>query len=187
VTATIVMPRRLETAARDGANRILDIHHPKRTAPIPLLQILQDAGYRLGQKRNPTSITAFYIRDGYGHSTIGLNTRQSPRSQRYSIAHAMAHGELHDAELLICLEVRSARADGRGLRTWPSDAMERQAHLFALELLMPADTVCGVVDASVGDTAHPHRDSLVKRVAEAFEVPESAAAYRLIDLAILGP
>lgn len=175
--------------AREAAECILDLHHPERSAPVPLGLILMAAGYRTGRKRDPIAITSFLIRDALGQRTIGLNTRQSPRSQNVALAHAMGHGELHDEELLICHEVRTPRLDQRetGQRSRPTAAMERQAGIFALELLMPTTTVYETVDGYFDDSEHALREVLAKRVAELFQVPETAAAHRLIELAILAP
>lgn len=181
---------RLEAAARKAAYELLDLYHPERAAPIPVELIAQLAGYRRAANRSPdTSAVCFTLRDASGKQLLGINTSQGQRSQNFALAHALAHGEMHDADLLICHQVRSPLigARERDGKTYASDEWERQANLFAAELLMPADTVFDLARRHLDGVENPRREDLLRFVAGAFKVPDAAVAYRLVDLAILTP
>jgi Zn-dependent peptidase ImmA (M78 family) len=116
---------------------------------------------------------------------IGVNTGQGVRSQRFGIAHALGHHQLHDREITVCRRIRALRRDPEGVEA--DFDMERQATVFALELLLPADAVMDAARTYLAGRADADRDDLRLHLAGMFNVPQLAVATRLVGLAILSP
>lgn len=89
--------------------------------------------------------------------------------KRFSISHELGHWQMHDSSQLYACSA----ADLRDYRTSPE---EREANVFASELLMPrflAEPMLGRPEPSIG---------LAKTVAAEFNVSMTAAAIRMLHL-----
>jgi len=112
--------------------------------------------------------------------TIVLNLAESPRNdpplrrQRFTIAHEIGHWVCH------CLEGRAAKLESSYCRATDiahdaDRALEREANIFAAELLMPEAAVRAVWGEIV---AQSHEDP-VAAVAQRFDVSPTAMGWRL--------
>lgn len=134
-------------------------------APVDLDCMARDLDVRVTYDAGlPESISGMIEREGNGfHVTI--NAGHSPKRQRFTLAHELAHRILH-ADL-----VGDGITDNAMYRsaTLP-DEKERQADSFAAELIMPAQKVRRLYKAGVTSFA---------AMAEAFNVSFEAAKVRM--------
>lgn len=181
----------LERRAVKAAHRVLAVHNLAGQLPVPVERIAAELDCAIARNQDPGSdITSFAILSASKDRVIGLNTAQGVRSQRFAVAHALGHHQLHDdREITVC---RQIRALGREPEIVEADAdAEQQANVFALELILPADAVMDAARSHLA--AHPDRyldpdrDELVKRLAKLFGAPAVAVSARLVGLAILTP
>lgn len=106
--------------------------------------------------------------------TIRLNAveaRESPGRRRFTLAHEIAHWVCHcppaaPVPPILCRPSQVGVSSG--------DAMEREANVFAAELLMPADEVTAGAEAGAG----------VAELAARFGVSDVALAWRLFNLGL---
>jgi Zn-dependent peptidase ImmA (M78 family) len=114
-----------------------------------------------------------------GQNVIGLNSEQSPISQRFALAHLLGHLRMHRRRELI-LDT-AARYSCGNQPSMPTDREEAEANRFAGALLAPEATVREVVaDASFATSAE-----LVGILAERFQMSTAAMGYRLMMLGIV--
>jgi Zn-dependent peptidase ImmA (M78 family) len=123
----------------------------------------------------PPSISARVLRTGVVGSdrkyTIQIARGDSPRRQKFSIAHEIAHIVLHDDGSNEFVEFRQAPID------YSPDELykETQANMLAAALLLPESKIRAVWASSKG----------VDDVAEFFDVSREAACNRLLNLGLL--
>jgi Zn-dependent peptidase ImmA (M78 family) len=164
---------------------VLDTHGDGRI-PIPVEPIAEKCGCEIARNGDTASdITSFAIVSASGNRVIGLNTAQGVRSQRFAIAHALAHHQLHEREITVCRQIRALKREPEVVEA--DDGAEQQANAFALELILPGDLVMDAARNHLAGQANPGRDELVNYLAKLFRAPAMAAAARLVDLAILTP
>lgn len=114
---------------------------------------------------------------------IGINSRNSPRRQRFTIAHELGHYCLHDGKPLIVDQ--SVMVNKRnGVSSQATDQEEIEANQFAASLLMPAPWVKRSAEAKL-TAGVDSRDHLVTALARDFDVSVDAMGWRLINLGIL--
>lgn len=174
------------SAARE-AERLLTEHHPDLTLPIPVDTIVDRLGMRQGRKRqDTTTAVAFTIRDAIGNITLGVNTVHGRARQRFALAHALGHAQMHEHDLVICHAIRANTGLPAGSTATP--AQERAANRFAADLLMPESAIARELSVWLGgQPAGLDRERLVNDLHKLFVVPYEAMAFRLVDLSILSP
>lgn len=119
------------------------------------------------------------------HNTviIGINSRNSARRQRFTIAHELGHFCLHEGKpLIVDQSVMVNKRDD--VSSQATNQEEIEANQFAAALLMPEPWV---KSASQGlfDSGVSSRDHLVTALAKDFDVSVDAMGWRLINLGIL--
>lgn len=120
---------------------------------------------------DPTDISAKIHRNKDGGCIIQVASSESPRRQRFSIAHEVSHYVLHDDEEFI--EYRKPLSD------YDSPDLlfkEVQANMLASALLMPQKLVKRAWEST--------KD--LDDLAEIFNVSKTAVYYRLDNLGLLG-
>lgn len=108
-----------------------------------------------------------------GRAIISIDKHGNPRRQRFSLAHEIGHWELHRGRILVC---QKQDIGGSGRRRQPQ-WQEGAANRFAAELLMP--------EAMVTDALRDFRKFdmyVVRQLADAFNVSQTAMAYRLVEM-----
>lgn len=118
-------------------------------------------------------------------NTIGVNSRHSPKRQRFSIAHEIAHFWLDHPGDMFVDEAKATSVifrDGRSAEG--KNLFEMEANRFAAALLMPAGLV---VESFVACLAQGHNDvdkEIVPQLAAKYQVSEQAMKIRLSSLGL---
>lgn len=95
---------------------------------------------------------------------IGVNSLHHPRRQKFTLAHELGHYILHRKTVGEVEDTTLFRADGYG-----EYGIEREANLFAAQLLMPSDEFKKVVDI---------KERKINDIAEYFGVSALAVKVR---------
>jgi Zn-dependent peptidase ImmA (M78 family) len=155
--------------------------------PVPVEHIARGEGAQIARHHFEGWESGFVLRDN-GCTIIGVNTRTSPRRQRFTIAHEIGHLLLHEGKPLIV--DHSVRVDWRDeVSAMATDSQEIMANAFAAALLMPAELIFSHLKQYVANIAQTDRllsrDDLITQLARTFDVSTEAMGYRLINLGIL--
>lgn len=146
---------------------------------VPVDAIVQARGITIQPTTSLGDVSGLVLRKGQD-ITIGVNTKEAPTRQRFTIAHEFAHALLHHGE-----EVRFDKDFRINLRSETSglgvDVEEIEANFFAACLLMPrrfleADPAAAVVDVE--------NSRAVAALAKRYGVSAHAMSIRLGNLAI---
>ncbi len=155
--------------------------HGIATAPVPVEEIARSEGIQVIRSTAAASEAGFLLRDGR-HAIIGLNSRNTRRRQRFTLAHELGHWLLHEGRpLIVDHTVRINKRDS--VSSAATDNEEIQANAFAAAFLMPADWVRAAVERELRAYV-PSRDELTAKLAEEFDVSQEAMSIRLINLGI---
>lgn len=113
-----------------------------------------------------------YIEKRHSGWVIGLNKYQSPRRQRFTMAHELGHYVMHKAHL----EKKGRWEDELLMRSDERNLIEKQANEFASDLLMPKKEFQAAIKNGIND---------VEKLADRFAVSIAAARYRAFKLGYL--
>jgi Zn-dependent peptidase ImmA (M78 family) len=171
--------------AERAAAEVLEQLHLRRP-PIDVRAIAQRIGAQVRAVPHDGSISGMLYRDGR-QVIIGVNERDVPARQRFTIAHELGHLKLHRGRpMILDHKVQDdIRVDLRDT-TQPSSHEEVQANAFAAELLMPEALVADAI-AKAPKRARQSEDVLVSHLMRTFEVSRDAMVYRLINLGFIAP
>lgn len=172
---------------RSAADGLL-AKHGVRSAPVPVDQIAEAMGIWVVREPGPDDLSGFILKDPAGERTvIGVNAAHARTRQRFTIAHELGHFLLHEGEPLH-IDRRNVgfRVKWRDPRSRDgTDPDEREANLFAAELLMPArfleTDLPGLAGASLLD------DGVIAALAKKYEVSSQALTLRIAYLGYVGP
>lgn len=125
---------------RETAERVLQEYCPD-SPPVNVRQIAERLGIEVKLDSVDDDLSGFLFRQPKtGRALIGVNANHHPNRQTFTIAHELGHFLLHESETVhldskkdgYTLQLRNpASATGESIN-------EREANLFAAELLMPA-------------------------------------------------
>lgn len=150
--------------------------------PVPVEQIAIFKGIQVVRSSAEWSESGFLLRDDE-RIIIGVNSRNSPRRQRFSIAHELGHWRLHKGKpLIVDQSVMINKRDD--VSSQATSVEEIEANHFAAELLMPKQFVRDAIKRHMR-TGIGSRDELVTALAKDFDVSTDAMGYRLINLGVL--
>jgi Zn-dependent peptidase ImmA (M78 family) len=145
-------------------------------------------GLEIIRQNADPNVSGFLIKgleDGSG--IIGVNSSHTLNRQRFTIAHEIGHFLLHnyqgvhfDRESTALQIYNRDNNSSTGL-----DHDEREANLFAAELLMPRDFVQTAMDGIDSLTLLDQKESALDRLAKQFRVSITAMTYRLAYLKYL--
>ena len=168
---------------RELVERLLAQHHVEEGA-VPVKKIVEAYGIELKLDKVDDELSGFLVRENKGQrrSMIGANKAHHPHRQRFTIAHELGHFLLHQGELVHLDDLRQAFTIN--LRNQESakgeDNDEREANLFAAELLMPAKFLKSDLSGKnldlLGDSV------FLDRLAKKYEVSTQALTFRLANL-----
>lgn len=113
-----------------------------------------------------------------GRKFVVVNSRHHPNRQRFTIAHELAHHEIHEADLRTNIHVDKAVLRRDGLAAEGIEIKEIEANAFAAELLMPRKLMGSFANLDLSD------DRAIRVVAKQFGVSQAAFTYRLMNLGL---
>lgn len=168
--------------AERSATNLLDSFGIKVSAPpVPVEQIAVNCGIQIVRSAAEWSESGFLLRDN-GRIIIGINSRNSPKRQRFTIAHELGHWRLHKGKpLIVDQSVMINKRDD--VSSQATDREEIQANQFAAGLLMPQNLVARELRRQI--TTAKSREELVTTLARIFDVSNDAMGWRLINLGVL--
>lgn len=152
--------------------------------PVPVDDIAKSRGLDLRISYNKDSGISGFLFSGGEKPIIGINTVHHENRQRFTIAHELGHYLLHhpNAEGIHVdhsfeIKLRSDRhVEG-------NYADEREANMFAAELLMPIDFI--IRDLKDKNLVDMEDDGLLHEMANRYKVSQQAMAIRLSNLGYL--
>jgi Zn-dependent peptidase ImmA (M78 family) len=170
---------------RDLAEKLLAKHCPNG-APVQVEVISGHYGIELKLERVDDDLSGFLYRDDSGHAIIGVNRNHHENRRRFTIAHELGHFLLHEAERVhldsrtggYALQLRSPEsATGENVN-------EREANLFAAEILMPATFLEKDLRSHNLDLLDDDEKGLkiLKSLAKKYKVSSQALTIRLNNL-----
>lgn len=150
-------------------------------SPIPVAEIATALGADVRFEPAPDDLSGFLYRDrSGGRAIVGVNGNHPRNRQRFTIAHELGHfllhnysGDVHvDREFRVWLR---SHASASGV-----DENEREANLFAAELLMPARFLAH--DVPRLSASHIPGGDVIGKLAEHYGVSTQAMTLRLAYL-----
>jgi Zn-dependent peptidase ImmA (M78 family) len=150
--------------------------------PVPVEKIAKSLGARVCFSPLDDELSGFiFIKDGV--PIIGVNSLHHPNRQRFTIAHEIAHLQLHRDYITSEVHVDKQFAEPVLRRDSSSatgtERLEVEANQFAAALLMPADILKGLLKASPIDIED---ESSLEEWSSAFNVSKAALQYRIRNL-----
>jgi len=166
---------------RERASQLLT-HYGIVRPPVPVEQIAVSCGIQIARSAADWSESGFLLRDA-ARTIIGINSRNSPKRQRFTIAHEVGHWLLHEGKpLIVDQSVMINKRDD--VSSQAADTEEIEANQFAAELLMPLPFVTAALNQQMS-LGVASRDELITGLAREFEVSNDAMGWRLINLGVL--
>lgn len=157
--------------------------HRIRSAPVEVSEIARELGVEVQENPAEDDLSGFLYRDRNRNITvIGVNASQAPTRRNFTTAHELGHYLLHDFD-----DVHVDRQFKVWLRSEVSsqgtDEEEKEANLFAAELLMPAKFIERDID-EIG-TIDLMDEGVLKELAEKYGVSTQAMTFRLAYLGFI--
>lgn len=148
------------------------------TPPVDLDKLAGELGVMVVRQPAETDVNGMLIRRD-GQDAIGLNDRHSHEAQRFALAHALGHHQIHARRDLI-IDVANRYRLGK-LGSVPTDREEMEANRFAAALLAPESIVRRMAAEADFQTGR----QLVELLAPRFEMSHAAMSYRLMALGVV--
>lgn len=151
-----------------------------RSAPIDVAEIAKSLGVEVQETPAEDDLSGFLYRDRKRDlAVIGVNADHHPNRRNFTAAHELGHFLLHDFD-----DVHVDRHFKVWLRSEASsqgtDIEEKEANLFAAELLMPAHLVADDIE-EIG-TIDLMEEDVLRDLAEKYGVSTQAMTFRLAYL-----
>jgi Zn-dependent peptidase ImmA (M78 family) len=166
---------------RDLVETLLTRHRITR-APVPVDRIARELGIHIKLDKVDADLSGFIVRDKGRRVLIGANKSHHPNRQRFTIAHELGHYFLHAGYNVHLDEGRAAFTVN--LRNSKSskgeDNDEREANLFAAELLMPAKFLRDDLQGEELDLLVDNK--FLSELAKKYSVSLQALTFRLTHL-----
>ena len=153
-----------------------------RKASVDVHDLAQKMGIEVRIEAVDNDLSGFLFRDAQSNKAIiGVNDSHHENRQRFTIAHEIGHYLLHAGEPVHVDGANVAfRLNHRdAMSSTGSDDSEREANLFAAELLMPARFLEKDLKSRDIDLLD---DKLVRELAEQYKVSTQALTFRLANL-----
>ena len=168
------------TRAESEAARLLEETGQGPDLPVDVDRIAAHLGAQVVEERLDRALSGLLYRDG-DQVVIGVNSSHAERRRRFTIAHEIGHLVLHRGRPLVLEHVRVNFRNATS--STATDVEEIQANAFAAALLMPSAHVIASAKSALEDPS-ANDSSLVRDLADGFEVSEQAMEYRLINLGL---
>jgi Zn-dependent peptidase ImmA (M78 family) len=164
---------------RSLVDRLLAEHHI-HTAPVPVADLAKALGAEVQFQPAEDDLSGFLYRDRRRkRAIIGVNSGHHPNRQKFTAAHELGHFLLHDFD--------SVHVD-RQFKVWlrspasseGTDDEEKEANLFAAELLMPSKFIDN--DLLAIGTFDLFNETSIQELAARYGVSTQAMTFRLAYL-----
>lgn len=151
-------------------------------AAVPVDRIAESLGIEVRREMVDDDLSGFLFRDLEQRTAIiGVNARHSENRIRFTIAHELGHFLLHEGETVhfdgkrpgLTLNLRGLEASNG------TDDNEREANLFAAELLMP---VKFLENDLLDDSSDLMDENTLQDLAGKYQVSVQALTFRLANL-----
>lgn len=169
---------------REVAEKLLNKHCPQGV-PVDPAQIAEQLGIEVRLEKVDDGLSGFLLRDQKSNRVvIGTNLRHHPNRQKFTIAHELGHFLLHEAATVHVDERKPGyivqRRDSKS--STGEDVFEREANLFAAELLMPAKALAKDFQSRAVDILADDDQAYLKTLADKYGVSTHALTVRLAYL-----
>jgi Zn-dependent peptidase ImmA (M78 family) len=162
--------------------QVLLARHRITSPPVPVEQLAVAEGIQVVRSPSTGEESGFLLRDR-SQTLIGVNSKNSDRRQRFTIAHELGHWQLHAGRPLIVDHL--VRINRRNeISSSATDREEIEANAFAAALLMPASLIEAAVRREL-DRGINIVERLTQLLANEFDVSAEAMSWRLINLGIV--
>jgi len=147
------------------------------SAPVEADKIAIGLGIKIQYEHVEEEISGFLLRDlSRDKAIIGVNTKHHSNRIRFTIAHELGHFLLHEHEKLhvdkrFMIQLRDEKSSKGEFED------EKEANLFAAELLMPVDFIqADLENVSEFDL---EEDNFIRDLADRYKVSSQAMTFRL--------
>lgn len=149
--------------------------------PVPVERIAKGEGLAVRKQRNADSEISGFLYRSSTRSIVGVNLSHAPVRQRFTVAHELGHFLLHAGSSDEVHVDRGFDVKFRDdLSSQGTDPEEREANLFAAELLMPRRFLEeNLAEAGELDLVD---DEFVQDLAKNYGVSVQAMLFRLTNL-----
>ena len=164
---------------RSLVGRLLEAHGIK-SGPVQVGEIASALGIWVQYEPTEDELSGFLLRDLSRQKTIiGVNDCHHPNRQRFTLAHELGHFLLHEQEKLhVDRQFQVNLRDGNSSKGESEE--EKEANLFAAELLMPVRFI--QQDLAEVDTLDLEHDDMLTELAKKYKVSVQAMTFRLAYL-----
>jgi Zn-dependent peptidase ImmA (M78 family) len=154
--------------------------HGITSAPVQVREIAIALDLQVQYEPAEDELSGFLLRDlSRQKAIIGVNKDHLPNRQRFTIAHELGHYLLHDqGKLHVDRRFQIQLRDGNSSKGESED--EKEANLFAAELLMPVNFV--QQDLAKVEGVDLESDAIIAELAKKYEVSIQAMSFRLAYL-----
>ena len=175
---------------RSLAERLL-VTHGVQAAPVDVYHMAAALGAQIHDDAAAAGLSGFLVRDvNSRRALIGVNSSHPPARKRFTIAHEIGHLVLHEGDALhvdrregVDLGLRVKRRDSES--SMGTDDEEKEANLFAAELLMPLSLLeADLLEMKMGAPQDEDED-IIGRLAGRYGVSVQAMTFRLANLGLL--
>jgi Zn-dependent peptidase ImmA (M78 family) len=152
-----------------------DISEP----PVDVERLATNLGLEVRKQPAEDDLSGVLMRKTGTTAVVGVNRNHHRNRQRFTIAHEIAHFLLHPGDgLHVDKGYEVKRRDGKSSEG--VDDEEKEANLFAAELLLPERFLVG--DIAKLDGLDLSNDKVIAELAERYSVSAQAFGYRLAYL-----
>lgn len=155
-----------------------------KDCPVYIVDICKKNGITVFEQYLPTNVSGFigvhpsFIQKYGTEKVIVVNLSDSASRRRFTIAHELAHYILHRQDEKALYAHRYA-TDG------VQDDKEKEANIFASNILMPENLIMHTLDILFNDDPSASDSDKIQYIAKKFKVSKTAAAVRLDNLGLI--
>ncbi len=154
-----------------------------KVPPIVVEELASALGVTIQYKPADDKLSGFLIRDLKNHrAVIGVNSSHPQNRKRFTIAHEIGHFLLHESEKVYMDGINNIfRVQHRNQDSSKGSSVEeKEANLFAAELLMPKKFLAKDLDNC--STLNLLDEEELKKLADSYQVSTQALTFRLAYL-----
>ena len=162
----------------ERASKLLRSHRVN-APPVDVRLLAENEGIRVVYQELDDNISGMLVQAG-DETFIGVNAGHHENRQRFTLAHELAHHQLHPNTPTVYVD--GMMVHFRGADTQGPAPIELEANAFAAALLMPEE----FLRRDLGDRAFDMFDeAAVRRLAQTYKVSVQALTIRLMELGLL--